>query len=543
MIRVIQEERKEALQQIVRLNPFDAVVMLKRVKSRHVIEDANDIACQLFGPLVEKEPDAACFFGWEDWQALHSAITEEKEAVQYIKLQAGGLFACYAQDLPVNGEPLLFAILRPIVHHERAAYEDELTGLWNRRALHNRWTAFVKTGGMMNTALFMVNLDRFKKFNESLGKPMADGMIAIISGWFKGLCTGHCEVFRYNGDEFVFVLRYHEQEEVERLAADILALLKRPIVVEQQDYYVTASIGIAISIAEQNPQLDTMLHHADQALFHVKNHGGNHYRFFQKDMNQEFPNEALLEAHLRRAIELDELSIHFQPQIDLDSKRSNSFEALLRWHNRKFGFVSPGQFIPLAESSGLILEIGDWVLNRVGMYMQEWRDKGYRPVRIAVNISPKQFKQEDFVEKIERLIRDYELDPSLLELEITESSMTNVKDTTLVLKELKKLGVYVSVDDFGTGYSSLSYLKTYPIDIIKIDQSFIADIERDEKNEAIIEAIISLSHSLGLEVIAEGVERENQERFLSGLKCKKVQGYLYDRPLPVEKMIMQYLMK
>ena len=543
MIKVIHEERKEALQQIIRLNPFDAVVMLKRMKSRYVIEDANDIAFRLFGPLEGKEPDAESFFGLEDWQVLYSAIAEEKGEVQYIKLQAGSLFACYAQNLSVNGESLLFAILRPIVNDEQIACEDELTGLWNRRALQNRWKAFVKMGGMMNTALLMVNLDRFKKFNESLGKPMADRMIAIISGWFKGLGTEYCEVFRYNGDEFVFVLRYHEQEEVERLAAAILSLLKRPIVVEKQDYYVTASLGISISIAGQNPQLDTMLHHADQALLHVKNHGRNHYRFYQKEMNQEFPNEALLEAHLRRAIELDELSIHFQPQIDLDSKRSDSFEALLRWNNRKFGFVSPAQFIPLAESSGLILEIGDWVLDKVGMYMQEWRKKGYRPVRIAVNISPKQFKQEDFVEKIERLFRDYELDPSLLELEITESSMTNVQDTTRALKELKRVGVYVSVDDFGTGYSSLSYLKTYPIDIIKIDQSFIADIEKDEKNEAIVEAIISLSHSLGLEVIAEGVERENQEKFLSDLNCKKVQGYLYDRPLPVEKMIMHYLMK
>lgn len=542
MIRIMAEEREQGLQQIIRLNPFDAVVMLKKEKCHYTVEELNERAIRLFGRVPEKMADAETFFGKADWQVIHAFITEENRMVQYIPIQSGKLYACYAQELPVNDERLLFVVLRPIAAHKKAAYEDELTGLLNRRALQEQWELLMEEKKMLHTALLIVNLDRFKKFNESLGKPMADGMIAVISSWFKGLRSDRCEVFRYNGDEFVFTFHYQQREEVEQLAAHILQLLKRPIVVEQQDYYVTASIGIAISIAEQSPQLDTMLHHADQALFHVKNHGRNHYSFYQKEMNQVFPNEALLEAHLRRAIELDELSIHFQPQIDLQSKRSNSFEALLRWHNRKFGFVSPGQFIPLAESSGLIIEIGDWVLEKVGEYMKEWREKGYRPVRIAVNISPKQFRQADFVSKIEQLIKRYELDPALLELEITESSMANVEDTTTALQKLKQIGVYVSVDDFGTGYSSLSYLKTYPIDIIKIDQSFIADIKKDKKNEAIIEAIISLSHSLGLEVIAEGVEREDQEKFLSSLQCKKVQGYLYDKPLPVEKMITQYLM-
>lgn len=542
MIRIMAEEREQGLQQIIRLNPFDAVVMLKKEKCHYTVEELNERAIRLFGRVPEKMADAETVFGKADWQVIHAFITEENRMVQYIPIQSGKLYACYAQELPVNDERLLFVVLRPIAAHKKAAYEDELTGLLNRRALQEQWELLMEEKKMLHTALLIVNLDRFKKFNESLGKPMADGMIAVISSWFKGLRSDRCEVFRYNGDEFVFTFHYQKREEVEQLAAHILQLLKRPIVVEQQDYYVTASIGIAISIAEQSPQLDTMLHHADQALFHVKNHGRNHYSFYQKEMNQVFPNEALLEAHLRRAIELDELSIHFQPQIDLQSKRSNSFEALLRWHNRKFGFVSPGQFIPLAESSGLIIEIGDWVLEKVGEYMKEWREKGYRPVRIAVNISPKQFRQADFVSKIEQLIKRYELDPALLELEITESSMANVEDTTTALQKLKQIGVYVSVDDFGTGYSSLSYLKTYPIDIIKIDQSFIADIKKDKKNEAIIEAIISLSHSLGLEVIAEGVEREDQEKFLSSLQCKKVQGYLYDKPLPVEKMITQYLM-
>ncbi|WP_332649594.1 sensor domain-containing protein [Lysinibacillus sp. 54212] len=420
------------------------------------------------------------------------------------------------------------------------AYQDELTGLLNRRALNEKWSAFLEGQPELNSALMLVDLDRFKKFNESLGKKKADGMLAIVSNRFKRLRSEFCEIFRYNGDEFVFLLRYVAREEVERLARNILELLKEPLVVEDQDYFVTASIGIATSVSGQISELDTLLHKADQALFYVKNHGRNHFRFYSKEMSQAFPNEALLEAHLRRAIEFGELSLHLQPQIDLFTETIDSFEALIRWNNRKFGLVPPSQFIPLAESSGLILDIGDWVLERVCQYQQEWRRKGYRPVRVAVNISPKQFKQDDFVHKVECILKRYNVKPELIELEITESSMTNVNETTATLTGLKRLGVYVSVDDFGTGYSSLSYLKKYPIDIIKIDQSFIADIEKDKKNEAIVKAIILLSHNLGLEVVAEGVEQKHQERFLYENQCKRVQGYLYNKPLPVEQIIEQY---
>lgn len=420
------------------------------------------------------------------------------------------------------------------------AYQDELTGLLNRRALNEQWPIFLESQPDLNSALILVDLDRFKKFNESLGKNKADGMLALVGNRFKRLRSELCEIFRYNGDEFVFLVRYFSKEEVEKLAENILEILRDPLIVDDQEYFVTASIGIAASVAGRISELDTLLKRADQALFFVKNHGRNHYRFYRKEMSLAFPNEALLEAHLRRAMEFDELTIHLQPQIDLFTQKTDSFEALIRWNNRKFGYVPPSQFIPIAESSGLILDIGDWVLERVCQYQQEWRQKGYRPVRIAVNISPKQFKQERFVQNVERILKQYDVSPELIELEITESSMTNINETTAVLKHLKQLGVFVSVDDFGTGYSSLSYLKTYPIDIIKIDQSFIADIEKDKKNEAIVKAIILLSHNLGLEVVAEGVEQKNQERFLFENRCEKVQGYLYNKPLPIEEIIELY---
>jgi len=280
---------------------------------------------------------------------------------------------------------------------------------------------------------------------------------------------------------------------------------------------------------------------ADQALFVAKDRGRAHFRYFQEQMNLSFPNEALMESHLRRAIEKEELSIHYQPQVNLATGEINSFEALLRWNNRKFGYVSPMQFIPLAEESGMIMQIGDWVLEEVCKQLEYWQEKGYRPVRIAVNISPKQFKQENFAIKIHEKIDKYGITPNSLEVEITESAMTDMQDTFAMLKELKDIGVVISIDDFGTGYSSLSYLKKYPIDIIKIDQSFIKDMELDEKNAAIATTIIQLAHSLGMEVIAEGVEKDKQVEILKSAKCQKAQGYFFSRPVPIDDINQSYM--
>ena len=257
-------------------------------------------------------------------------------------------------------------------------------------------------------------------------------------------------------------------------------------------------------------------------------------------MNSTFPDKALMESHLRRAIELDELKVYYQPQVDLRTGHISSFEALIRWNNKKFGFVSPSQFIPIAEESGLIHSIGDWVLDKVCSQLKEWQSKRFRPIRIAVNISPKQFHLESFANKVREKIEQHQIIPSSLEVEITESALTRVNETLSTLIELKKIGVFVSVDDFGTGYSSLSYLKQYPIDIIKIDRSFIKDIEMDEKNAAIAKTIINLAHNLGMEVIAEGVERDMQASILLDANCQKAQGFLYSKAVPVEEVMEKY---
>ncbi|WP_141904830.1 GGDEF domain-containing phosphodiesterase [Lysinibacillus sp. Y5S-8] len=421
------------------------------------------------------------------------------------------------------------------------ALMDELTGIWNRKAFKEHWLHHLndKKQEHKQAALILVDIDRFKKFNESLGESKGDELMRMFSHRLRELCYSKCSLYRYNSDEFIFVLKDATIQKIEHTANAILDVLKQPFMIDGQEYFISVSIGISLSPADGR-DLETLVRKADKALFSVKEHGRSHYRYYREDMTAVFPNEALMEAHLRRAIEFNELSLHLQPQMDLANNSINSFEALLRWNNRKFGFVSPAQFIPIAEASGLIIEIGDWIIDEVCRYQREWQSKGYRPVRIAVNISPKQFRKENFARKIKAALKKYSVPPELLEVEITESSMTNVHETYSILTELKQLGVYVSVDDFGTGYSSLSYLKRYPIDIIKIDQSFIADIAKDDKNEAIIKAIISMSHNLGLEVIAEGIEEASQVDFLKRHHCQKGQGYLYNKPLPVETIVQQY---
>ncbi|MEI4769734.1 EAL domain-containing protein [Psychrobacillus sp. FJAT-51614] len=422
------------------------------------------------------------------------------------------------------------------------AYHDHLTGLWNRRALkeHLRDNLEEAEKYKIQIAIIRIDLDRFKLINESLGYNSGDDLLKKIADRLGLYIDKTSNLYRQSGDEFVFILKGKNRDQTSAFAETILSELSKPIYLDHQEYFVTASIGISMYPFD-GKKIDELLIKADQALYVAKDRGRAHYRYFQEKMNLSFPNEALMESHLRRAIEKDELTIHFQPQVNLVTGEINSFEALLRWNNRKFGYVSPMQFIPLAEESGMIMQIGDWVLEEACKQLKYWQEKGYRPVRIAVNISPKQFKQENFAIKIREKINKYQITPSSLEVEITESAMTHLQDTLIMLRELKDIGIVISIDDFGTGYSSLSYLKKYPIDIIKIDQSFIKDMETDDKNAAIANTIIQLAHSLGMEVVAEGVEKDKQVEILKAAKCQKAQGYFFSRPVPIEAINESYM--
>ena len=421
------------------------------------------------------------------------------------------------------------------------AYHDHLTGLWNRRALkeHLRDTLVNAVPGT-EISVVRIDLDRFKMINESLGYNYGDELLKKIADRLGLYIDKSSNLYRQSGDEFVFIVIGKSRDETSEFAENILTELSRPLYLDHQEYFVTASIGISM-FPYDGKKMDELLIKADQALYIAKDRGRAHYRFYQEQMNLAFPNDALMESHLRRAIEKEEFSIHYQPQVNLVTGEINSFEALLRWNNRKFGYVSPMNFIPLAEESGMIMQIGEWVLEEVCKQLKYWQEKGYRPVRIAVNISPKQFIQDNFARKINEKIQKYGISPSSLEVEITESAMTDMQDTFSTLKELKNIGVVISIDDFGTGYSSLSYLKKYPIDIIKIDQSFIKDMELDDKNAAIARTIIQLAHNLGMEVIAEGVEKDRQVEILKAANCQKDQGYLFSKPVSIEHINESYM--
>ena len=538
-------EFENYLQDILKLNPFDAVVILKQQDDGKflTIEMINKNASDLSPVPYAKGMDASVFLQWLNWPDLVDLLHNPREEVVCISQ-----WSIYSQPIQRDGEKYFALVMKQVIVEEGTAqyhlFQNEYTGLLDKRALNCKWSEqYQNYKDLRQISLLLVDLDRFKKYNESLGKQNADEMVKQISERFSRVQSDCCELYHYSGDEFVFVVRNARREEVELVVNKIYDQLKEPFLIDEQEYFVTCSIGISTLSSEQGRDLETLLHQAEQALIYVKRHGRAHHRFYREEMSHTFQNEVLMEAHLHRAIEFNELSLHLQPQIDFDTYEIDSFEALIRWNNPEFGFVPPSQFIPIAESSGLIIQIGEWVLEQVCSYQQQWKEKGYRPVRIAVNISPKQFKQENFAEKVKRVIRKYNVEPKYIELEITESSMVNGDETENILKNLKALGVFVSVDDFGTGYSSLSYLKKYPIDIIKIDQSFIADLDKDDKNEAIVKAIITLSQNLEMEVIAEGVEEISQENFLKLHQCKKGQGYLYNKPLPVEEIVEKYLIQ
>lgn len=414
------------------------------------------------------------------------------------------------------------------------AYFDSLTGLPNRALLQDRLNQSLARAQRECTplALLYLDLDRFKDINDTLGHENGDLFLQTVAQRLQGCVRKSDTLARLGGDEFVILLGCTKDERnVAFIAEHLRALLAPPIRLGDQDLFPTSSIGIAL-YPHDGETGELLLKHAELAMYAAKQQGKNTHQFFSAEMHLRAQERRDLEGKLRRALQNDEFFLVYQPQIDLRSGRMFGVEALLRWRHPVDGMISPAKFIPVAEETGLILPLGEWVLRAACAQNQAWLAAGQPPLQMAVNFSGHQVRQKGVAALVGRVLRETGLAPNYLELELTESSlMENAQETIRTLVELKALGIQLSVDDFGTGYSSLSYLKHFPIDRLKIDQSFTRDIEEDPDDRGIVEAIIGLARSLALRVIAEGVETEGALAILQRLGCDEAQGYYFAKPL------------
>ena len=418
------------------------------------------------------------------------------------------------------------------------AQHDFLTNLPNRVLLNDRIAQAITLANRHHTqfALLFLDLDNFKHINDSLGHATGDKLLQSVTKRLKDCVRESDTVSRQGGDEFVILLAENKNSNDAAVSAQkILDELKAVHHVGKHQLHISTSIGISVYPAD-GLDAETLLKNADTAMYFAKDKGRNNYQFFTADMNTRAVERLIIQTNLGQAIEKQQLVLHYQPKVNIHTREITGAEALVRWQHDDWGEVFPDIFVPVAEDSGLIIPIGRWVLRHACMQAKSWQNKGLAAITMAVNISAQEFLQKDFVESVRAALIETRLQPQFLELEITESVL--MKDTEAARKtlhQLKQLGVILAVDDFGTGYSSLSYLQRLPIDVLKIDQSFVQNIESAEDDGIIVSAIISMANSLNLRVIAEGIENANQLAFLKAHHCQEGQGYFFGHPLKAEQ--------
>lgn len=419
------------------------------------------------------------------------------------------------------------------------AFYDELTQLPKIRLLKDRWEEIMAQKPNQKAAILLLDIDRFKKMNEALGHSFGDVILQATAGRLKDHLSSNMLLARLTGDEFALILpNYKHEQDITAAVEQIQAVMREPLPAQNLLVNVTISIGAAV-YPEHGETMDELLQNANIALVeaHLQNQP---FQFYQQSMAGKALDHLVLENDLYHALEKNELYLVYQPQINLETGKITGVEALLRWHHPEYGIVSPAKFIPIAEETGLIVPIGEWVLRTACRQVKEWHDKKLPPIIVGVNLSVRQFYQQNLVETVEQILTETGLSPQYLELEITESMMMNIDHTVKTLQSLRDLGVHIAIDDFGTGYSSLSYLKYLKVDRIKIDQSFVRDLIKNEDDTTIVSMIISMAHHLHFKVIAEGVETLKQKEILYKENCQQVQGYLFSPPLKFEELIQQF---
>ena len=416
-------------------------------------------------------------------------------------------------------------------------YYDALTNLPNRELFVDRLDQAIQQARRKKEtgAVLALDLDHFKRINDTLGHPIGDQLIKAVSVRLLKLLFDSDTITRISGGAFIILLsRVAKSEDAENVATKLLTAFKAPFLINEHELFTSCSIGIAL-FPNDGETSDILIKNADAAMHISKERGKDRYQLFSSSIANSSFERLVLESSLRRAMERKEFQLFYQPQLDLRTGKTIGAEALIRWKHPDLGFIPPMEFIPIAEETGLIHPIGEWVLKTACEQKKLWDRQGFESFRVSVNLSARQFHYANLVDMVGDTIRKSGIDPKCLDLELTESTiMDRLEETTLTLKRLKNMGARISIDDFGTGYSSLMYLKTFPIDCVKIDKSFVNDVTTDPDDQAITHAIISMAHSLHLEVVAEGVETKEQLELLKSQSCDVIQGYLFSKPIPVD---------
>ncbi len=577
---------------LLQKNEANAAIAAEDARFSHVIDTAFDavITADADSTIISWNQQAAEVFGYSEQdahgqhlfqliltsdsfeevsKALQPIIKGSEDAPTGIRLEVEGKDKNnreFPLDLAIScsriGELFTLSVFaRDITERKQwdekirsLAYNDPLTQLPNRQAFKDQIVRAIKYAKRHNQigAVLYLDLDEFKRINDILGHNIGDLLLKHVTKRLESQLREtdlvgrsaedegkeeYWNIARLGGDEFTVLLEDignpHAAGIVAKRVQDAVA---HSYNLDGHEVYVTPSIGIAI-FPEDGGDVEELLKNADTAMYHAKSVGKNNFQFYSKQMNLLATNRLKLEGRLRNALNNNELILYYQPQIDLNTGAIVSAEALLRWHDPELGIISPTEFIPIAEETGMIIELGERVLNEACRQNKAWQDAGISPIRIAVNLSSRQFIQHDLGMKVARALKNSGLSPEYMELELTESIvMRNVSETITALNNFKEMGICISVDDFGTGYSSLNYLKRFPLDTLKIDRTFVKDIPGNEDDVTITTAIIVMAKSLGLDVVAEGVETEDQLEFLRQQGCNKAQGYLFSEPLPADKM-------
>jgi len=505
---------------------------IHKAEARLQRADGTTFVCAMRGRRIDPG-DAE-----QEWIWSYEDVTAEREADLRVQQALGKLERAVAERTAELEEAKARA--------QHLADHDALTGLPNRRLLEDRLRQALAFGNRnrRNTAVMFVDLDRFKNVNDSLGHAVGDALLKEVAGRLVNQLREGDTICRIGGDEFVVVLpEVKRSSDVAHVAQKVIEQLSQPLSIEERELVVTCSIGIAV-YPDDGRDAESLIRNADAAMYHAKELGRSNYQFFTEQMNQAASRRLQLENDLRRALGKDELRLHYQPIVDAASGRIAAYEALVRWQHPSRGLVHPAEFVPLAEETGLILKIGSWVLGEACRWATFIGARSYQggELQIAVNLSARQFNDPQLPKTVARALKQTGLPPRLLELELTETTAMQQTDVALrTLKKLKQLGVSIAIDDFGTGYSSLSYLRRFPVDKVKIDRSFVAEVPGNRDQGAIVAGIVALAHALQIRVVAEGVETDAQRAFLKSCGCDFIQGFLVGRPADSDSAAKEYV--